>query len=266
MQPWIDGEVFTLRRDASEQRPTGFTGAGDDNDLRGVTLAVRSRRVQGPATLDARLGASMQRLRHAGGSGRPRDLALAQFAFGMRQQSDRNFATQRLSIAAAYGRSPDSLTFAQRTFTRGLATLAIAVGGAPGVVRGEGTYGLVSRAASTFERFTVGGAAPSYFDDATLGQWVAMPALPFGIVRGRRYASYRVAIGDEALSPFFWSGAAGESIRDWMRVVGVDAHVAVPPIPVIRLPSADIRAGVGYSLDQPWRKRTRGYVALRYRP
>jgi hypothetical protein len=93
-----------------------------------------------------------------------------------------------------------------------------------------------------------------------------MPALPFGILRGRRYASYRVAVGDETFSPFYWAGAAGDSLHQWLRVVGVDARAGLPPLPVVRLPSTEVRAGVGYTLDNPWRKRTRGYLSVRYRP
>ena len=266
VRPWLDGELFTLQRDASEQRPRGFTGPADDNDVRGGTIAARERRAFGGGALLTRAGASLQQLRQAHAPAARRELVFGQLGLGLRQLAGRRFAAERFTLDAAYGRGPDSLTTERQTFSRGLATIAVAAGGESFVVRSEGTYGLVSRSATPFERFTVGGAAPAYVDDVTLTQWVAMPALPFGILRGRRYASYRVAIGDETFSPFYWAAAAGDSLHHWLRVVGVDARVALPPLPIVRLPSAEVRAGVGYTLDDPWRKRTRGYLSVRYRP
>jgi hypothetical protein len=93
-----------------------------------------------------------------------------------------------------------------------------------------------------------------------------MPVLPYGALRGKRYASYRLSLGGDALSPYLWAGAAGDSLRRWMRVVGIDGSLAVPPLPFFRLPASAITAGVGYSIDDPWRKKTRAYFSLRYRP
>jgi hypothetical protein len=262
---WIDGELFTLRRDASRQHPVGFTGPTELDDLKGASAGVRGTRFFDGGSLDARVGASLQQLAHAGASGARRNLAFTEVGVATRQEGDQRFATQRFALTAAYGTGPDTLA-TRSSFARGVATAALAMGNKGNAVRAEGTFGLVSSSASAFERFTVGGAAAAYVDDATLTQWVAMPALPFGVLRGQRYASYRISLGDEMFSPFFWSAAAGDSLRDWIRVVGVDAHLAVPPLPVLRLPSTDVRAGVGYTLDDPWRKRLRGYMAVRYRP
>jgi Tol biopolymer transport system component len=263
--PWIDGELFTLRRDASRQHPVGFTGPTELHDLKGASVGVRGTRFFDGGSLDARVGASLQQLAHAGASGARRNLAFTEVGVAARQEGDQRFATQRFALTAAYGTGPDTLA-TRSSFARGVATAALAMGNKGNAVRAEGMFGLVSSSASAFERFTVGGAAAAYVDDATLTQWVAMPALPFGVLRGQRYASYRISLGDEMFSPFFWSAAAGDSLRDWIRVVGVDAHLAVPPLPVLRLPSTDVRAGVGYTLDDPWRKRLRGYMAVRYRP
>ena len=266
MRPWLDGELFMMERDASEQRPAGFTTAADDNDLRGAIIALRDRYAFDGGAVDARAGASVQEQRHAHAAASRRDVAFARLGLGTRQVAGRRFATERLTLNVSYGRGPDSLTAARRAFARGLSTVAFATGGDAFVMRAEATYGLVSRSSSTFERFAVGGAAPAYVDDATLSQWVSMPALPFGILRGRRYASYRVAVGDETFSPFYWAGAAGDSLHHWLRVVGIDARAGLPPLPVLRLPATEVRAGVGYTLDDPWRKRARGYLSVRYRP
>lgn len=265
MRPWLDGEIFSLTRNASRQRPTGFTVPDDDVDLRGATVAVRTRQVAGPAAVEARAGASLQTIRLSHGAATRRDLAFLQLGAALRQRGDERYATERVSFSATHGGSPDSLG-TRRPFTRSIASASLAIGTPAGAVRAEGAYGITSYGTDAFERFTVGGSSPSYVDDATLSQWVAMPALPFATLRGRKFASYRVALGDEAFSPFFWAGTAGDDPHRWIRVLGVEGRLAVQPIPVIRLPAAEVRAGTGYTLDDPWRKRLRAWMSLRYRP
>jgi hypothetical protein len=264
VRPWLDGEIFSLTRNASRQRPTGFTLPDDDLDVRGATFAVRARQFAGPAAVEARTGASIQTMRLAHAAWSRRDLGFVQIGAALRQRGDERYVIERVSFSASRVASPDSLGM-RRSFTRGMVTGSIGAGTQAGSARAEGSYGVVSYGASAFERFSVGGSPPSYVDEATFSQWVPMPALPFGTLRGRKFASYRFAVGDETFSPFFWA-AAGDSLRRWIHVVGVDGRLAVQPIPVIRLPAAEVRAGAGYTLDDPWRKRLRAWMSLRYRP
>jgi hypothetical protein len=265
VRPWLDGEIFSLTRNASRQRPTGFTLPDDDLDMRGATFAARARQFAGPAAVEARTGASIQTMRLAHAAWSRRDLGFVQIGAALRQRGDERYVIERVSFSASRVASPDSLGM-RRSFTRGMVTGSISAGTQAGSARAEGSYGVVSYGASAFERFSVGGSPPSYVDEATFSQWVPMPALPFGTLRGRKFASYRFAVGDETFSPFFWAATAGDSLRRWIRVVGVDGRLAVQPIPVIRLPAAEVRAGAGYTLDDPWRKRLRAWMSLRYRP
>ena len=154
-------------------------------------------------------------------------------------------------------------------FTRAIASVSLAIGStsrsSSSAIRVDGSYGIVDDAAA-FERFTVGGSAPSFIDTTTVDQWIPMPVLPFGALRGRRYASYRLSLTGDALSPYLWAGAAGDSLTRWMRVVGIDGSITAPPLPFFRLPASAVTAGIGYSIDEPWRKKTRAYISLRYRP
>jgi len=263
----VGGELFTMTRKSSAQRPAGFTTPDDDATLRGATLALARQREFAAGTIEARAGGSVQRLSVADRD-RARSMGFASLDAEAVRRADLRFAAAALSPQGARGTSGDSARVSL-PFTRAIATASVALGttGSDGSssLRIDGSYGVVSDAAP-FERFTVGGAAPSFIDTTTVAQWIPMPALPFGILRGRRYASYRVSLGGNALSPYLWAGAAGDSLVRWMRVIGVDGSLTLPPLPFFRLPASAVTAGVGYSIDEPWKKKTRGYISLRYRP
>ena len=256
-----------MTRDASRQKPAGFTAPTDDSDLRGATLALSRARQFATGALDIRAGGSLQQL-HADGADRSRTLGFASLGAGAMRRSDLRFAAASVALQGTRGTSGDALR-ASVPFTRAIASASLDLGStgpaSSSAVRIEGSYGVVDDAAG-FERFTVGGSAPSFVDTTTVEQWIPMPVLPFGALRGRRYASYRLSLRGDALSPYLWAGASGDSLTRWMRVLGVDASITVPPLPFFRLPASAVTAGVGYSIDEPWRKKTRAYISLRYRP
>lgn len=262
--PALDGELFALSRDASRQRPAGFTTPADDHDLLAATISARTGGDWIAASIDTRLGASYQRL-HVAGSSAPRYLGFVELRTGLRQQGETRFASQQIGVRVARGESTDPARGA-RPFTRALASLALAVGASDRALRVEGLAGYASPRAAQFERFAVGGTPPAFADDATLTQWIAMPVLPFGALRSDRIASYRLSVGSATLSSYYWAASAGAGSDPWMRVVGAEGRAAVPALPILRLPAAEASAGVGYSLDDPWRKRLRAYLTLRYRP
>jgi hypothetical protein len=256
-----------MSRDASRQKPAGFTTGSDDSDLRGATLSLRRAHELATGEIEVRAGGSLQQLRVADAN-HPRTLGFASLgAEGMRRGEAR-FAAGSVALQGTRGASGDALR-SSISFARAIASASLAVGStsrsSSSAVRVDGSYGIVSDGAG-FERFTVGGSAPSFIDTTTVDQWIPMPVLPFGALRGRRYASYRVSLRGDALYPYLWAGTAGDSLTHWMRVMGIDGSIAAPPLPFFRLPASMVTAGVGYSIDEPWRKKTRAYVSLRYRP
>lgn len=270
----VGGELFTMRRDASAQEPAGFTTVRDDATLRGATLAVGRTRAFATGELTARLGGSLQQLRLSDvDSSRARTFAWRPIAFASldgdaMRRSDVRFSAASFSLQGARGASGDE-TRSGLPFSRGIVSASVSAGSITGAtssfVRLDGSYGIVGSSAP-FEMFVVGGAAPSFIDTTTVAQWIPMPVLPFGALRGRRYASYRISLGGDVFSPFLWAGAAGDSLARWMRVAGFDANISIPPLPFFRLPASAVTAGIGYSIDEPWRKKTRAYISLRYRP
>ncbi|NUQ20478.1 MAG: hypothetical protein HOQ09_05900 [Gemmatimonadaceae bacterium] len=262
----IEGEIFTMAREASLQKPAGFTGAADDVHLRGATVTLGGPRHLAGGEYDARAGASAQQLVLPGGGVHPRPLVFASMDARLVQRGEEQFVSESFVGRATLGR--DGATAGSQSFSRVIATVALAAGSPESFARIEGTAGRVAGGAP-FERFVVGGAEPSFVGPATVDQWIAMPALPYGMLRGSRFASARASLGGDVLSPYYWIGTAadqGKSLAHWKRVVGVDGSIDVPSVPLLRLPATSATLGVGYSLDAPWRKKTRAYLALRYRP
>jgi hypothetical protein len=133
-------------------------------------------------------------------------------------------------------------------------------------IRADGMFGAVSRDAPVPELFALGGSAPPLFDPALLAQRVVMPALPVGVAVGTRAASYRVGLSGEGIRPYFWSGSTGDELRDWHHVVGLEWSYDFEGLWSVGFPNTFFTCGVGYSLSEPLKHETRGYVALTYRP
>lgn len=261
----VEGELFGMSRRASAQKPAGFTGPADDVDLRGGTLTLGGTRYLPGGAYDVRAGGTLQRTRIAGDPARPRSALFARLGTELAQRGEEHFAAESFAAHASAGRS--EMAGDSRGFRRVVASAALSAGSPDSFLRAEGTLGTVA-GGTPYERFAIGGADPSFVGAAAADQWIAMPALPFGMLRGSRFATLRASLGGDVLNPYYWLGAAsdGGGFGHWKRVVGIDGSADVPPLPLVRLPATSVVLGVGYSLDEPWRKKTRGYLALRYRP
>ena len=108
--------------------------------------------------------------------------------------------------------------------------------------------------------------APPFFDERLLGQRLAMPVLPPGTLGGRRAGTLRLALPVLGAEAYYWLGSAGDRLERWHRVVGAEYGERFPAIGFVRLPQTAVRAGAGYSLDEPFRHRLRGYLSVVYRP
>lgn len=166
----------------------------------------------------------------------------------------------RLALHGSLGRSEGG------AWTRGVASAGIVVEYGRLGVRGDASYGAVSRDAAERERFSLGGTMPPLFDPALLSQRVFMPALPAGVAGGSRFASYRITLPGEGVRPYFWSASAGAELRRWHHVVGLEWTQRFEGLWPVALPDAWFSCGVGYSLSEPLRHETRGYLSLSYRP
>jgi hypothetical protein len=130
----------------------------------------------------------------------------------------------------------------------------------------SGQRGFVNFDADPFEQFTLGGSPVPLIDDALLTQRVSMAALPTAVDAGSAFASYRFTIPLAPVSPFLWAASTRNLVdrkfTHWHRVLGVEFSISVPHIPLAGTPAARAQVGVGQSLDEPFRKKFRGYVNL----
>ncbi|MEO7965361.1 MAG: hypothetical protein ABIT38_15745, partial [Gemmatimonadaceae bacterium] len=157
------------------------------------------------------------------------------------------------------------------SWERTLVTGSLTLGGRKRSVRADGTVGHVTAAGPgdfgrEFEQFAVGGSAPPFFDPAVLSQRVALPSVPVGYTAGRNLELYRVSLPLLGVRPFATWVAAGDKIHRYKRIFGVDKSIDVDAIGFARVPATSVRAGVGYSLDEPYNEKMRAYFGVVYRP
>jgi Tol biopolymer transport system component len=166
------------------------------------------------------------------------------------------------------------------TWSRGVATATV-LGHAFGqTLRLDGTWGLVdgngagatgrldSHGTPRFELFAVGGSAQPFTDPALLTQRIPLAAVPVGIVHGRTLQLYRAETAVGMIRPYAtWvtTGSAPGMPR-FKRIYGAELRTNLPSYSIARLPAVQLLAGMGYSVDEPYRRRTRLYASIVWRP
>ena len=193
-----------------------------------------------------------------------RDLAFGELAATVRQSSAAASASETIVTHGTGGATGGS------EYARYLASVAghLAVRGIP-ALDASATYGRVSTKAPSFEQFVVGGLPSNLIDASLLTQRVSVPALPTGVAGGDRVVTYRAATSLAGLSPYWFAAStavAANRFAEWHRVVGLELTVDQSSVPVLGLPGARLVAGIGYSLDEPARHQTRGYLSATLRP
>jgi hypothetical protein len=153
------------------------------------------------------------------------------------------------------------------SWTRGTASASFGAGTRAAQLRVATTYGRTGGDAPAWETFAVGGPVSPLVAPALLSQRLPLPAVPVGYVAGERIWTLRIdAQGRGGLTPFWWAGTAGHELGDWKRVVGLEWVLDQGGIPYLGLPATRLEAGVARVLDEPLRKKTRGWLSLSFRP
>lgn len=168
----------------------------------------------------------------------------------------------RLRVRATHGSAPSP-------FQRFVGSLQLATTGRDAMPLELGvTAGRVDGAPHPFELFAVGGGTSPVGDSALLGQRHAMPMFPTAASVGNRLLAWRIAL------PSFWTAfyeGAATTMDDfvfekWHRAVGLETRFSLPPIPVAFTPRVQLRAGAAYALDEPFKKKIRGFIEMKYEP
>jgi hypothetical protein len=263
-RPVVQGDLFYARQEPSRQEAGTFAPPSLDAEYAGATLATALLRDFDDRRHHYRLGASLATVRPVAAAGAARErrrLAFADYRGSYLFQRDTRFASAAVELHGATGTTGDS------DWRRGLASLSLGLGVAELGVTGTVAYGGVSRGAPPIERFVVGGTRSPLVDASVLSQRIAAPALPVGIREGRELYAYRVG-AELGLPVELYYSAIGTRGRfaDAFRTVGVERELSFESLPFVRLPAVRMLAGVAYTLDAPFKYKTRGYLSVQYRP
>lgn len=131
------------------------------------------------------------------------------------------------------------------------------------------TAGRLVGAPHPFEQFTIGGGPSPVSDSALLSQRFSMPMYPTGIAAGNALFAWRVALPSNPWTAFYEGAGVADNLYDlskWNRALGLETRFAYGPVPAAFLPRVDLRGGVAYTLDAPFRKKVRAFLEMRIEP
>lgn len=260
-RPVLGGELFYAEQRPSAQRAGTFAPSALDADYAGATASATLLRDFGVRESRLRVGGSLGSLAAGGGDAEPRRLAFAEYAGTYGVVRGRRSASVAVALHGSAGET------AGEAWRRALTGASVAVGAGDLALRGSVGYGAVSRDAGEYERFVAGGVRSPLVDGALLSQRVLLPAAPVGVRTGRELYSWRVSLSaGDVLEPYYEAVSTSGGFADPFRVVGVDASIALGDTPILSLPAVRALAGVGYTLDEPFRKKPRAYLSIEYRP
>ena len=260
MRPLVGASIFYSEDHASRQHGGFAAPAALDIDYWGGVVRLELERDNLTNVHRFRLGASAGRLSSATSDWKSRSVGFAEYRGGVL------FSPGEWRIAPNLGLLGQVGSTAGSSWARGIVSGGAVVSHGKLGVRADAMFGVVSGDAPIAERFAMGGTIPPLFDPALFAQRVAMPALPAGLALGSRAAWYRIGLPGEGIRPYFWSASAGDRLRDWHHVVGLEWSYDFRGLWSVGFPNTLFTCGIGYSLSEPTKHETRGYVALSYRP
>lgn len=258
--PLLRGELFATRDYPSAQHAGAFAPPSLDARYNGGALSAQLTRSYVGSSHRIELGATLGHIDGPALGAGGRALAFAEYGTARLQRMRDWVFVERLTLHGDLGRTLGD------GWARGLGTIGLEVRRSGHGLAGQFTLGRVSPSALPFEQFAVGGLEPPLFDAALLSQRVAVPIYPLDIAAGSTLGAYRVTLTSGVLQPFYLGVSAGDRLTRWHRAIGLDAHVAAVSIPFVALPAVQLDGGLAYSIDAPFRRKTRGYLSVVYRP
>ena len=256
----LRAELFAAEHRPSRQRGGALAPESLDARYRGGAVFAEGQRRVTLGSYFVRAGVSRGELDGPALASDTRTFALAELGAELLQTPNGWAITQSLALHGSSGRT------AGEQWWRAVANASIGVRRRRHGVVLTGAFGQADRGANPYEHFLVGGLAAGLIDRALLSQRIEMPGVPAGYARGPRVAVARATLTGFALEPYYTFVSAGERIEDWRRVIGLEGALSVSGLPFVGLPALHTIGGLSYSLDEPFRHRTRLYAGLVYRP
>jgi hypothetical protein len=130
--------------------------------------------------------------------------------------------------------------------------------------------GSVDEAASSWERFVLGGTSGSIIPASALSARIVSPALPIGVDFGSEYHGEKASFHfGGPLRAFYerhrlWEGASAKG--DWIAIAGLETTIEISPQPLLRLPGMALRAGVAQVLSAPLEDDVQWWIGTTLRP
>ena len=247
----------------SSHRSAGDTVAERiDGSLTQVVAAVSRERSGEWWRLKTRLGGAGGRLSPREEASHRRVLGFLEASMRVHRLRGTRGISAELRAHGSYGESRDQYrrmvgTIDVRTLGRDIFPLQASI-----------THGRVIGEPHAFELFSVGGGASPVMDTSLLTQRHALPMYPTAVSMGQSLLAWRASIpGNWTL--FYEAASTAPSLTEharWHRAFGFDAKLAFPLTPVAFLPRVEIRGGAAYTLDEPLRRKVRGFLEMRFEP
>lgn len=261
----LEASAWYTEHEPSEQAAGSFASLDIDSRFTGLALGARLAREGGAWAYALRAGGSLAQVdgNQLDGAGR---------AMGYAELRGRLTWTWRgVQVSPQLAATLTEGGTGGDSWTRGVTTGALAIGGSRRALRFEGTLGSTTTAGPgefgrSFEQFAVGGTELPFLDRVVLSQRIPVPSVPVGYAAGRKLGIGRVSARWAGLQPYAMWIAAGDKLTRYQRVLGAEQEIDIAPLGFARLPATRIRYGIGYSMDEPYKEKIRPYVSVTYRP
>lgn len=271
----VSGTLFSVSNEPSRQHGVPFAPPSLDATLTGAMVVARHDHDAFSASWFTRVGGAAMRFDEGLSSSHAwRTQGFVGGGGSWSTGSSRRYMSIGARANATLGSTMST------TWSRGVATATV-LGHAFGqTLRLDGTWGVVdgngegatgrldSHGTPRFELFAVGGSAQPFTDPALLTQRIPLAAVPVGIAHGRTLQLYRAETAVGMIRPYAaWvtTGSAPGMPR-FKRIYGAELRTNLPSYSIARLPAVQLLAGMGYSVDEPYRRRTRLYASIVWRP
>ncbi|MGH7718446.1 MAG: TolB family protein [Gemmatimonadaceae bacterium] len=259
----ISGELFLAEHHPSRQKAFDFGSTALDVHYSGGAALAERGREHGRGRYRLLLGASTGTLDGPASPSDGRHLAVVEYDTRLLYTLGVWSVTPAIALNGSLGSTSST------GWRRGVVSTSLGVERLGRGVVATATYGEVSRDASPFEQFLIGGALPGLMHASLLSQRIELPGVPVGFAGGRRAAVVRLALTGLGLTnlplrPHYTVVSAGEELDSWQRIIGVESSLELPTLPVAGLPAIRVVGGASYALDEPFRHKVRFYLALAY--
>ena len=258
-RPAIEASVFH-----GEQRPTSqddVQPSGLDVRYRAATLIADLPRQGNGWSLGVRAGGSAGTMSVSGvPDDASRVLAFSEARGSVTMRSGRRALAIGAVVHGAAGRTGEA------DWRRGRMTVAMNAASGSRVLRASVTGGVVGGDVPLFERFIVGGVASPLFDDGIVSQRLSHPALPLGTTAGTDVIAWRVSTDVAGADLYLWNVSTRGWRNEQHRLVGLERSLTGMRLPIINVPGVDLRGGVAYSIDAPFRREWRLYGGIGIAP